>query len=251
MIRYDRIGTVWETNNSGKLKIIEYEKALKTTVEFEDGTVLKNVNFQKIKEGKVRNPNHPSVYGVGYLGIGKYKFKEGGKAVKSYIKWTDMLRRCYSTKEHERHMTYKGCTTDKEWHNFQVFAQWFEENWKPHMEGWALDKDILVKGNKIYSPETCCFVPPQINLLFCKANSIRGNLPIGLSLCKNKKSYQVNIYKNNKMFRIGTFYILEEAFQAYKEAKENYIKEVANKWRGKITEQVYQAMYNYRVEITD
>ena len=118
------------------------------------------------------------------------------------------------------------------------------------MEGWCLDKDILVKGNKVYSPETCCFVPNEINILFTKGNSCRGALPIGVRKRKNGK-YLTQITKNSKNIHIGIFNTPEEAFQAYKVAKEDYIKKMADKWRDKISNRAYQALYNYQVEITD
>ena len=113
----------------------------------------------------------------------------------------------------------------------------------------ALDKDILLKGNKIYSPETCCFVPQEINNLFIKRLRGRGKYPIGVSL--NKGKYFSEISCGNTRISLGYFDTPQEAFQAYKTAKEAYIKEVADKWRGQITEQVYEAMYNYKVEIDD
>ena len=149
-------------------------------------------------------------------------------------------------KGQEKQPSYIGCLVDEEWHNFQNFAEWFEDN---YVEGWHLDKDILIKGNKIYSPETCCFVPLEINSLFTKSDKIRGEYPIGVS--KKDKKYQANVNKNSGFIFLGAFNTPEEAFQVYKTAKEDYIKEVADKWRGQITEQVYQAMYSYQVEITD
>ena len=105
------------------------------------------------------------------------------------------------------------------------------------MKGWCLDKDILVKGNKIYSPETCCFVPKGINLLFGKNNAKRGNYPIGV--CKFKNKFQATINIKGKTISLGHFDTPEEAFEAYKTAKEAYIKEVADEWKDRIEEDVY------------
>jgi len=133
---------------------------------------------------------------------------------------------------------------------FQNVAKWQEVNWKSWMDSsWDLDKDILKKGNKIYSPETCCFVPQEINKLLCKANSIRGKYPIGVKKSGNR--FEAKLYIDNNPIYLDTFNTPEEAFQAYKIAKEAHIKEVADKWKGKITEPTYQALYTYKVEITD
>jgi hypothetical protein len=139
----------------------------------------------------------------------------------------------------------------EEWYNYQVFAKWYEENWKPWMNSsWHIDKDILVKGNKIYSPETCCFVPVEINSLFTKNNKNRGDFPIGVT--NQGKKFSARLSKSKKIrFNAGLFDTPEEAFQAYKIEKESYIKEVSNRWRSLISSKVYQAMYNYKVEITD
>lgn len=123
-------------------------------------------------------------------------------------------------------------------------------NWKEYMDSsWHLDKDILIKGNKVYSPDTCCLVPQEINILFVKCNINRGDLPIGVIEINGRFSSSVS--KNNKIRHLGKFNTLEEAFESYKFAKEKHIKEVADKWRDKLDPRVYEAMYNYEVEITD
>ena len=154
--------------------------------------------------------------------------------------WSSMLQRVYSN----NYSAYKECTVDERWHNFQNFAKWFEENYNPEtMEGWQLDKDILVKGNKIYSPETCCFVPIEINTIF-KNDRQKGYNKTA------KGNFIVRVNKLNYRETVGRFNTESEAFQAYKVEKEKYIKEVAEKWKELISDRVYQAMYNYQVEIT-
>ena len=186
------------------------------------------------------------IYGVGYLGIGLYNTQNK----KAYSVWMSMLKRCYSKKFQELQPTYKKCFVDEYWHNFQNFAEWFNKSYSSEiMTGWQLDKDLLLKGNKIYTSETCCFVPHEINSLFTGRNSKRGVFPIGVSIKRSKYQANINIGEITKY--LGTFNNPEEAFQAYKTAKEKHIKEVADKWKGLISEQVYQAIYNYEVEITD
>lgn len=161
-------------------------------------------------------------------------------------KWLSMLTRCYG----KGNKSYNDSYVHDDWLNFQNFAKWCEENYNPEtMSEWQLDKDILVKGNKIYSPDTCCFVPQEINNLLIKATSTRGDLPIGVY--RHRSSFRPAISRENKQRNLGSFKSVDEAFQVYKKAKENHIKEVADKWKGKINDKVYQAMYNYKVEITD
>ena len=165
-----------------------------------------------------------------------------------YICWHAMVSRCNSSKVHQKQPTYKDCEVCEEWRKLSSFKEWFD---KHYVEGWALDKDILVKGNKVYSPETCCFVPQEINTLFVKKQRVRGECPIGVSFCKNNQKFRAQIHKNGKMWGIGYYKTSEEAFYAYKKAKESYIKEVAYKWKSKLDPKVYEALYNYEVEITD
>ena len=99
------------------------------------------------------------------------------------------------------------------------------------------------------SPETCAFVPQQINKLFIKSEKTRGEYPLGVH-CTGK-SFEARVNINGKGKHLGTFKTVEEAFQAYKNAKEAYIKEMADKWKDKIRPETYQALINYQVEITD
>ena len=140
----------------------------------------------------------------------------------------------------------------EEWHNFQNFARWVEENiYFIDRDKINLDKDILQKGNKIYSPDTCIFVPQKINTLFCKANKIRGKYPVGVSYSKINEKFQSKISKRNKTIHLGFFNTSEEAFYAYKKEKERYIKEVADDYKPYIPQKLYEAMYRYEIEITD
>ncbi len=188
-----------------------------------------------------------STCGIGFLGIGKYSRINN---LKAYTLWSHVFQRCYNNNYLEKFPSYKGCSVHPDWHNFQVFAGWFEQNYdKKKMQGWHFDKDILFKGNKIYSPETCCFVPPEINTLFTKSNKNRGIYPIGVSI--HNKRFKSYTLKEGKQIHLGTFDTPEEAFEAYKVAKEIKIKELAKFWKSSIEYKVYKALINYKVEITD
>ena len=121
----------------------------------------------------------------------------------------------------------------------------------PFHTKWVLDKDILVKGNKVYSPQTCCFVPQEINVLLTNCRKRRGECPIGVSFIKAKQKFSVSLAYDGKNKTIGHFDNPLEAFNAYKKAKELRIKELADKWKEQLEPRVYEALYNYKVEITD
>lgn len=164
-----------------------------------------------------------------------------------YLIWRNMLRRCYVADDMTL-PTYKGCSVCQEWHILSNFKMWFDEN---YVEGYALDKDILVKGNKIYGPDTCCFVPQEINNL-ARGFLRQRDLPIGVSKRYGNR-YCATLQWQGVRIHLGTFDTPEAAFLAYKKAKEQYVKELSEKYykEGKITERVYNALLNYRVEITD
>lgn len=243
----NRVGEKHVTKEGYTIEIIEYFKWGDCTIRFEDGTIIKNKVHQAIKNGSIKNPLHKSVLGVGYFGIGKYSYKNHPKI---YTTWNSMLFRCHNENYQKRQPTYVGCLVVEEWHNFQNFAKWYEENFKPYMEDWHLDKDILFRGNKTYSPETCCFVPQEINSLFTKRQNDRGKSPIGVTKLGNRFTAKLSVNNKDRGY-LGLFKTPEEAFQAYKTEKEKYIKEVVNKWKDQITREVYQALINYQVEITD
>ena len=245
----NRVGEIHTNKQGCRFEIIECLNNKKLNLRFLDdyGYTLYNRYYIDVLKGEVKNPYYPSVYNIGYLGVGEYSNKSDPKI---YEKWKRMIHRCYDEKSLISTPCYKDITVCDEWHNFQNFAKWYEENYNPKtMEGWQLYKDILQDDNKVYSPETCCFVPQEINKLFIKSTKDRGNLLTGVSKLASKFIAQMSI--NGKRAYLGIFNTVDEAFQAYKTAKEQYIKEVAEKWKGKIDKRVYKALINYKVEITD
>lgn len=239
-----RVGETHFSNQGCKMKIIEYFGKNKCTVEFDNGYIKRNLSYKNISLGNVKNKKLPSVFGVGFIGSGKY---DRPNYPIHYKKWKGMLERSYSEKYHEVRPTYKNVTVCEEWHNFQNFAVWFEEN---YIEGFELDKDILVKGNKIYSPDTCCFVPAEINLVMAYKCVKDKKYPVGVHKEKSGRFLAICTI-DGKPCRLGMFDTPEEAFQVYKTEKEKYIKKIADKWKDKISNKVYEAMYSYKVEITD
>lgn len=201
--------------------------------------------------GNYRKRTH-KVYGVGINDYEK-SVKCNNVHIPSYHTWVGMLKRCYCKKFLSTHNTYKSCYVCSEWLYFSNFKTWFDDN---YISGYCLDKDILVKGNKVYSPETCCFVPNEINVLLCKSDKQRGDTPIGVHKRQMVNGLKYVAYLNNhikKHFHLGTFNTIEEAFHAYKSAKEAHIQKMATQYYkgGKITKSVYDALIKYKVEITD
>ena len=257
MRKIDRTGEERINNFGSKMIIKEYRKYSDIDVYFpEYDWTFEHAAYNNFKKGTVKCPYEPRYYNIGYLGEGKYKVRENGKNKKEFEVWYRMLERCYDPKYQEKHTTYKGCKVEDYLLNFQHMAEWINKNYyEIPDERMHLDKDILCKGNKIYSRDKCIFVPEGINKLFTKCDNARGENPIGVSLTSSG-NYQVhcrNAY--GKSVYLGSYLTKEEAFQVYKQYKEKVIKEVIDSYEGKIPEPFYSrlktAMYNYEVEIDD
>lgn len=190
------------------------------------------------------------VFGVGINDSNECVLNDDGTLKDSYRHWYNMLARCYSESVKKRSPQCKGCTVCEEWFRYSIFKAWYDIN---SVEGWALDKDILVKGNKCYSPQTCCFVPQEINSLFTRRSKCRGKCPIGVHYKKKgwKRKFVASLNVDGIHKSVGSFFTPEEAFEAYKIAKEAEIKKVANRYKETLEQRVYEALCNYKVEITD
>lgn len=245
-------------NNRGCLmRIIEYNNYHDIVVEFQDEYKFKKrTYYSNFKEGSVKNPYDKTLYGVGMLGY-KYRARINGKFTKEYYTWAHMLERCFDNGLSEKQPTYRSVTCCEEWLLFENFYEWLHEqpNFDKWYNGkhWAVDKDILVKGNKIYSPDTCYLVPVNVNCLFLKRESQRGIYPIGVRYKDGAFTSRCHNPFTNKNEELGSYSTSEKAFQIYKDYKEKLIKQVAQIEfeNGNITEECYKAMMNYEVEITD
>ena len=194
----------------------------------------------------------PTVYGVGCLGSNlDLKSTHNGKICKIYKQWYNMIERCYNEKLHQRRPTYIDCYVSDEFKDYSKWREWYD-NYQYKQDDWHLDKDLLFKGNKIYSEPTCVFIPREINQVLTKREASRGEYLIGVCWCKKDKAFKAQVNKNKgKREHLGYFNTELEAFNAYKTAKENYIKELADKYKDMLDPRAYKALYNYTVDIDD
>lgn len=205
--------------------------------------------FSQLPHAHIGGQGCPSCYHT-LLGIASYDcVGDDCRVIRD--KWKSMINRCYNKKAVSRRITYQNCHVCSEWLTFGNFKKWVEDPKNGYQDGYHLDKDILVKGNREYSPNTCCFVPNEINVLLTRRQNRRGKYPIGVSLVRG--FYVANVSINSRQIRIGSFRTPQEAFYAYKFAKEKHIKELAERYfqDGKITEKVYNALIKYEVDIDD
>ena len=247
----DCVGKILKSKNSGDFKIVKYKNSRNVEIQFINTGYETSAQLEHIKNGNVKDPYVASVHGVGIAGA-KYPITINGVHTKEYELWCNMLKRCYSDTYQKKQPTYKGCEVSNNFLRYEYFYEWCHNQIGFDNEGWHLDKDLLVKGNKVYSEDSCIFIPKEINLLLTKSTASRGEHLIGVYWDKTNKAFKAQVSKSKgKREHLGLFNTEIEAFNAYKEAKESFIKEQANNWKDQIDPRAYKALMNYTVEITD
>ena len=247
----DCVGKVCKSKSSGDFKILKYNNTANVEIQFVSTGFETAARLDHVKSGEIKDPHSPSVCGVGVTGT-KYPVSEGGIHTKDYVLWKSMLVRCYSDVYKKKYPTYIDCEVSDNFKYYEYFYEWCHNQIGFGVEGWQLDKDLLTKGNKVYSEHSCVFIPREINSLLIKCDASRGTHPIGVSWSKTNKAFKAMVNKNKgKQEYLGLFNTEIEAFNAYKTAKEAFIKELANKWKSQIDPKAYEALMNYQVEMDD
>lgn len=244
-----------ETNynkRGSKMTIIEYYSNNDIIVEF-DNSYKKKCTYNQFKTGSLTSPYDKTICGVGVVGLENIYPNIDLEYKKSYDKWRGMITRCYNEKSLAKAPTYRDCTVSEEWLFYPNFKKWYDENYyEINNERMAIDKDILHKGNKIYSSDNCTIVPERINSIILNDRRNRGDLPVGVNYLKKEGKYRAQCnYLSYGNTNLGTFDNPIDAFYKYKEFKERYIKLTANEYKDKIPEKLYIAMINWKIEITD
>lgn len=222
-----KLGDTFYANEGSECTVIDLLNKTECTIEFLDTFKYRyTVKFINLINGAIKNPYHPSVYNIGYVGVGKYKISENRKHTKAYKTWNHILGRCYN-KTNKDYKWYGGKNVKicDEWLCFQNFAKWFYENY-PNIENikFNLDKDLLQKNveNKIYSPETCVFLPQGVNGFLANVQQTNTSGAIGVRLC-SKTTYisTINDFNLKKVKTIGCYKDFEDAKNSYIIEREN------------------------------
>lgn len=208
-----------------------------------EGSIEVGVGY--IANGVIHNPFSPNKVG-GMFGQGKYNCINSSKV---HNIWYRLLERVFHWERSVRNKSYEGCSVCEEWMNFQVFAEWYYSQKGSDMD-WHLEKDLLVRGNKHYSPETCVLVPQDVNMFLTKRKSC-GTTWIGASSRGKTGRYWSQFTRGTKGVCLGSFATGLEAHLAYKAAKEEYARALAEKYKDVLDERAYLALLNYSVEIDD
>lgn len=196
------------------------------------------------------------VYGIGHNDK-RYITHVNNIHIHEYNLWCSMLVRC-TEKCKIKNPTYIGTTCSENFKSYSYFYEWCNKQigfGNKEVSGkcryWQLDKDLLVKGNKFYSEDTCVFVPHKINTLFTKRDNYRGDFPVGVVLCKNSGKYVARCSVGGVKQHIGRYDKPVDAFLAYKSFKESHIKLLANLYKDNLDKRAFDALINYEVEIGD
>ncbi|WZW26973.1 hypothetical protein [Vibrio phage TCU_VP02_YC] len=155
-------------------------------------------------------------------GVGINDIKNSNKQKFKRV-WASMLERAYSTIWASKHPTYNNVTVCDDWHVLSSFKTWFDMH---YVDGWQLDKDLIDPDSKIYSPETCAFVPQYLNKLETDSAGIRGEYPKGVHFHKKAQKYKAQITVDNKPVHLGLFDTVDDAHDAYQIAKSEHVLNV-------------------------
>lgn len=235
------VGDRFHTARCGWVEVVKYCGKSLVTVRFDDtGETATGTTFE-IRSGAITDRTIPVVYGVGFMGSGHVR---GPHNAWAYSVWTGVLERCYDKAFQDRAPTYKDCSVAKDWLNFQNFSTDTKTMIKEPK--WEIDKDILVKGNRVYSKETCVFLPKELNLLISTRDR---NLPTGV-YARGKK-FVASCRVQGKQKHVGMFLSADLAFQAYKEVKESEIKRVSDIWKDRLDPRAYSALVGWKITIND
>ena len=251
----DCVGKVCKSKSSGDFKILKYNNAKNVEIKFLKTGYETLVRLDNVRTGLIKDPYSPSVFGIGVVG-NKYPITVDGVKTKEYNLWCSMLTRCYSDVYKKQKPTYKDCEVSENFKSYEYFYEWCNEQIGFGADGngnpFQLDKDLLIKGNKVYSEDSCVFIPKDINLLLTKCVASRGEYLIGVSWHDKGKAFMAQVNKNKgKSEHLGFFNTELEAFNAYKTAKESFVKEQAEKWKSQIDTRAYEALMTYEVSIDD
>lgn len=241
----NRVGEININNQGLYMEIISYKNSHDIDVKFETGNIVRHRKYENFKNGKCTDNTYSKLFNNDI-----YR-KVYDKDSDSYRKWIKMMGRCYNEKTLERQPTYKDVDVCEEWFTYDNFKKWYDENYYeiPNKK-MCLDKDLFSEDTKkIYSPNTCCFLPSELNMMFVsKPYNKKYNTPIGVKYDKDRNKYLASMEVNGKNKFLGRFNTPDDAFNAYKKAKEIHIKELANKYKEYMPNYIYQKLINYELK---
>lgn len=249
------VGDKFVNTNGDPYTVIDYRCSIRgVTIQFDNTGNTLVCSGKEVKKGAVKNPLAKSVYGIGCFGVGPYKAKVNNKFTPEYQLWIGMMTRVYNKGELVKHPTYEAVTVCDDWLNYQVFAEWCQTQTGFKVEEssgrrMALDKDLLVPNNKVYSPDTCCFLPNQINVAMKgRQRDKQTELPSGVYWHNASNGYAVSINKDSKQYHLGCFKDVESARKVFRTAKKEYLEELSHRYKDVIAECAFKALLEINLD---
>jgi len=242
------VGDVFPTRSGGDCVVITILPRSRMSVRFTDEAGYETITTStSLHCGSVKNPYAPSVFGVGFIGVGPHAVSINRRDSELYGRWKAILQRCFSEKWHDGYPTYRGCTIDPGWLNFQVFASWVSDQTGFGIDDWQIDKDFVEPGNKHYGPDTCALMPQRLNKLMTGTSGQNG-LPRGVSWHSKYDKYGATCRDGSgKDVFLGRYDSAAEAFSAYKSFKEVVIKSATEAFRSILDPRLYKSLMSYEV----
>jgi hypothetical protein len=237
------IGVRFESKNYGIFEVIDYNGGL-CTVKFINTGYETTSKKHNIIIGAVKDKLAPSVHGVGITGM--LPSRIDGVLVPQYQLWSSILQRCYCPKYHKTQPSYIGCTVSENFKKYEFFHNWCNDQIGFGKEGWQLDKDLLGGESHSYHEDHCVFIPQDINVILHSNSKSRGSFALGVSI-ERSGGFRATVNNWGESKFLGCFDTEAEAFLAYKEAKEMYVREVAEFYKSQIDLRVYEFLVNYRI----
>jgi len=201
------------------------------------------------------NNSSSLVRGIGIKGM-ECPTQGNRKHLKEYKLWSGMLERCTEACW-VKNTSYTGCNVSDNFKHYTYFYRWCQTQigFKSKDENgdyWQLDKDLLITGNKLYSEDTCVFLPRKLNGLFVNCNNVKGNSPLGVYFEKGSGKFKVRCagVDGNRVY-LGRFSVEKLAFETYKSFKETVVKQLAEKYKDQLDPRAYQVLINYEVSVND
>jgi hypothetical protein len=236
------LGTTFTNKIGLEYSVLRYIKVKKgggsvrvAEIRFTESGYIRTCAIKHLKDGAVKDLYHPSIGGVGYVGEGSYKTRD--EDVVCYQTWLDMIKRCYAPKTKQAKRDYEDVYVCEDWHNYQSFAKWF---YKYHVEGFRLDKDLQDLTKRCYSPETCTFLPVELNSFFT------GGLKRGIHYNKKRRKWVAQCQNGElceksgkkKQTYLGAYEHEQEALEVYRDFKRDKLEVLLEKYKEYVTPEI-------------
>lgn len=239
------VGDVWPTKSGVNVEIIETFKGSQRVVikwldEYEHTAEIYQCALPR---SSLKNPYERTIVGVGFLGTSHaaLNFSEFNR---EKTVWRGLFKRAYDNKTLLTRPGYTGTTVNPKWHDLGGFVEWTQEAVGWRNESWHVDKDLILRGNKEYGPETCCMLPPIINSALWEREH---SLPPGVTKLSDGY-YRGGFYAEGKVEQ-KRFKTPQEAFEFYKPLKEARLKQLANEYKSQIDPRAYDALMSWEIGI--